>query len=284
MSGIGPDMLGTAVRIAAALGALYLLACALLWALQERMIFHPQPPGALPPHPAAAAVAIDRGDAMLHGWIVNEAADGPLLVYYGGNAEEVSAHLPGWADLDRPVVLFNYRGFGNSTGAPSERALVDDAVAIARWARQRLPDRPLVLFGMSLGSGVAVLAAAQTQPDAAILVSPYRSVAHIARARFPIFPVRWLLRHPFDAQSVTGRMPPTLAFASPADRVIPFRESAAMVDALGERATLHAFDVVHSAFLDHAPVWRAVEAFLNDRFGSVRRQAARAAEADGRPA
>ena len=285
MSFFAPDMLGIAVRIAAVLGALYLLACALLWAMQERMLFHPQPPGAESPHPAVQAVSIDRGDAVLHGWIVNEAADGPLLVYYGGNAEEVSEHLPGWADLNRPVVLFNYRGFGRSTGAPSEQALVGDAVEIARWARQRLPERPLVLFGLSLGSGIAVLAAAQTQPDAAILVSPYRSIAHIARSRFPIFPVRWLLRHPFDAQRVVGRMPATLAFASPGDRVIPFRESAAMVDALGGRATLHAFDVVHNAFLDHAPVWREVDAFLNARFGSGRNsRTSRAAETDGNPA
>ena len=257
------DILALAARVFAVLGALYLLLCLLLWALQERLIFHPQPPAATPVPPAAKPVALDRGEATLHGWIVNEAAPGPLLVYYGGNAEEVSAHLPGWANLDRPTVLFNYRGYGASTGRPSEDALVGDAVAIAAWARQQLPGRPLVLFGLSLGSGIAVLAAAQVQPDAAILVSPYRSVAHIARRRFPIFPVRYLLRHPFDAESVAARMPPTLVFASPTDRVIPFDESAAMVATLGERAALRAFDVIHSGFLDHAPVWREVAVFLD---------------------
>ena len=175
----------------------------------------------------------------MRGWIVNEHSRGPLVVYFGGNAEEVSGNIPRWAGFPATVVLVNYRGFGQSTGAPSERGLVADAKAIIRWAQERCPDRPLVLFGMSLGSGVAALAAADTSPDALIIISPYRSVEHIARSRFPIFPIRWLLRHPFDAESVAASMPRTLAFASPTDLVIPFAESAAMVETLGERVEFH---------------------------------------------
>ncbi len=256
-----------AVRLLLFAGAVYLVLCALLWAVQDRMIFHPQPPGRVS-HSDAEPVAIDRGDATLHGWIVNGRKDGPLLVYYGGNAEEVSEHIPGWAKLPWPTVLFNYRGFGNSTGKPSERAFVDDAVAIVDWAKEQLPNRPLVLFGLSLGSGVAVQAAAQVKPEALILVSPYRSVAHIARSRFPVFPIRWLLRHPFDAARHADEMPPTLVFASPIDRVIDFRESEAMVAALGQKAKLHAFNVVHAEFLDHGPLWDVVRDFLHRRFAT----------------
>ena len=260
---ISPDVLAMALRVVLVGGGIYLACCALLWALQERMIFHPQPLPYPPSHPAADSVEIENAGETLRGWIVNEPGSGPLVVYFGGNAEEVSGNIPRWAGFPATVVLVNYRGFGQSTGTPSERGLVDDAKAIVRWARERYPARPLVLFGMSLGSGVAALAAADTSPDALIIISPYRSVEHIARSRFPIFPIRWLLRHPFDAESVAASMPRTLAFASPTDLVIPFAESAAMVEALGERAEFHTYDLAHNAFLEHAALWDEVRDFLS---------------------
>ena len=263
MISIPPDLLAIVLRVVLVGGGIYLAFCALLWAVQDRMIFHPQPLTYPPIHRAADPVEIPNAGETLRGWIVNERSRGPLVVYFGGNAEEVSGNIPRWAGFPATVVLVNYRGFGQSTGTPSERGLVDDAKAIVRWARERCPDRPLVLFGMSLGSGVAALAAADTSPDALIIISPYRSVEHIARSRFPIFPIRWLLRHPFDAESVAASMPRTLAFASPTDLVIPFAESAAMVEALGERVEFHTYDLAHNAFLEHAPVWAEVREFLS---------------------
>ena len=263
MISIPPDILAIALRVVLVGSGIYLAVCALLWALQERMIFHPQPLPYPPRHPAANPVEIRNAGETLRGWIVNEQGRGPLVVYFGGNAEEVSGNIPRWADFPATVVLMNYRGFGQSTGTPSERGLVDDAKAIVRWARERYPDRRLVLFGMSLGSGVAALAAADTSPDALVVISPYRSVEHIARRRFPIVPIRWLLRHPFDAESVAASMPRTLAFASPSDLVIPFAESAAMVQALGERAAFHSYDLAHHEFLEHAPLWDEVRDFLS---------------------
>ena len=267
---ISPDVLAIALRVVLVGGAIYLGFCVLLWALQERMIFHPQPLPYPPNHPAAEPVEIQHDGETLRGWIVNDQGNGPLVVYFGGNAEEVSGNIPRWAGFPATAVLVNYRGFGQSTGTPSERGLVDDARAIIRWARERSPGRPLVLFGMSLGSGVAALAAADTSPDALVVISPYRSVEHIARSRFPIFPIRWLLRHPFDAESVVASMPRTLAFASPSDLVIPFAESAAMVHALGERVEFHTYDLAHNAFLEHAPLWNEVRDFLSPYTASRR--------------
>ena len=263
MISIPPDTLAIALRIVLFAGGVYLALCVFLWAVQERMIFHPQPLPYPPAHPAAESVEVANAGETLRGWIVNEDRPGPLLVYFGGNAEEVSENLHGWAQVPATVVLLNYRGFGQSSGKPTQAHLVSDAVAIVRWAQARCPHHPLVLFGLSLGSGVAALAAAEVSPDALIIVSPYRSVAHIARSRFPIFPIRWLLRHPFDAESVADRMPRTLAFASPIDRVIPFGESTAMVEALGDRVEFHTFDVAHNAFMAHAPLWDQVAAFLD---------------------
>lgn len=266
-----PDVLAIALRVVLVGGGIYLAFCLLLWALQERMIFHPQPLTYPPFHPAADPVEIRNAGETLRGWIVNERSTGPLVVYFGGNAEEVSGNIPRWANLQATGVLMNYRGFGQSTGTPSQENLVDDARAIVHWARQRFPGRPLVLFGMSLGSGVAALAAADTSPDALVIISPYRSVEHIARSRFPIFPIRWLLRHPFDAESVAASMPRTLAFASPSDLVIPYSESAAMVQALGDRVEFHQYDLAHNAFLEHGPLWDEVRDFLSPYTAPQRR-------------
>jgi len=260
---IPPDVLAIALRVVLVGGGIYLAFCVLLWALQERMIFHPQPLPYPPMHPSADPVEIQNAGETLRGWIVNEESAGPLVVYFGGNAEEVSGNILHWANFPATAVLVNYRGFGQSTGTPSERNLVADARAIVQWARQRHPDRPLVLFGMSLGSGVAALAAADTSPDALVIISPYRSVEHIARSRFPIFPIRWLLRHPFDAEAVAPLMPRTLAFASPSDLVIPYSESAAMVKTLGDRVDFHQYNLAHNAFLEHGPLWDEVRDFLS---------------------
>ncbi len=251
----------------AALSLAYLASCALLWSTQERLIFYPRPLAYQPTHPAALPIEIDRSDAVLRGWVVNEGQGGPVIVYFGGNAEEVSVNIGYFSDRRATTVLLNYRGYGESTGKPAERHLVGDAVAVSEWAKARFPGRPLVLFGSSLGTGVAALAAARVRPDAAILVSPYRSIARIAQKYFRVFPVRWLLRHPFRAETAATAMPPTLVVASSVDGVIPYEESQAMVRAMraaenGAPVDFRTIDVPHGAFPGEPDFWRAVDEYL----------------------
>ena len=260
------DIAQSGVRLGIGLAGIYLLLCVLLWTLQEKLIFHPQRLNAEPTHPAAAAAELRRPDAVLRGWTVNADSSGPVIVYFGGNAEEVSIHIPSFAERNATAVLFNYRGFGTSDGKPSEAALVPDAVVIVEWAKERFPNRPLVLFGLSLGSGIATLTAPEVRSDAAILISPYRSVEHIALATYSIFPIRWMLKHPFRAFAAVEHMPRTLAFASPNDRVIKFAESQAQLRNFGDKAELRTFAVDHGGFLSHQPVWEAVDEFLADQF------------------
>jgi len=251
------------MQIVLTLVGAYVGVCALLWAFQDRLIFHPRPVAGGPWNPAAQAIEIDRDRVVLHGWVVNAESDGPLIVYFGGNAEEVSGNIDNWARRKATTVLVNYRGYGDSTGRPSERALRADAVEIVKWTRSRYPDRPLVLFGLSLGSGIAALTAPQVNPDAVILISPYRSVEHIARRAMPFIPVRPLLKHRFDAQAVAAELPPALVIASPRDRIIPYDENMAMVDAMeSERVVLRTVDAGHLRFMHHPEVWEAVDEFL----------------------
>ena len=252
---------------AAVVSLAYLGVCGLLWATQESLLFFPRALAHPPTHPAAESVDIERPDALLRGWVVNAVQHGPVIVYFGGNAEEVSVNIGAFAERCATTVLMNYRGYGESTGKPSERHLVGDAVAVSEWAKERFPDRPLVLFGSSLGAGIAVLAAAQIGPEAAILLSPYRSIARVAQKHFRVFPVRWMLRHPFRAESVVGAMPPALVIASSEDEIIPYEESLGMVRAMravenAPRIEFLSIDGRHNWIRGSPELWQAVDDYL----------------------
>ena len=134
------DIAQVGVRPGHQLGGIYLLLCVLLWILQDKLIFHPRPLAAEPTHPAAAAVELVRPDAVLRGWTVNADSTGPLIVYFGGNAEEVSGHIAGFAERAATTVLFNYRGYGTSDGKPSEAALVPDCRGHHRVGEGTFPE------------------------------------------------------------------------------------------------------------------------------------------------
>jgi hypothetical protein len=154
----------------------------------------------------------------------------PLVIYFGGNAEDAMLDAPN-ADQTygpRAVLLVNYRGYGASGGRPGERALVGDALEIFDWASRRadLDGSRIAVHGRSLGSGVAVQLAAERPARCVVLTSPYSSAVDIAREVYPWLPVALLLRHPFDSASRAPRVKaPALMLIGEADRVIPPRHS-----------------------------------------------------------
>lgn len=219
--------------------------CALLYLFQERLIFLPRPlpedvRNALRELPGVTEIEARVEDGTrLHGWLrhaAREASARPgLVVYFGGNAEEVS-----WQVLDAEELTpwsfaaFNYRGYGLSEGRPGEAALVADAVALhdRLAAREDVdPDR-IVLFGRSLGSGIAVQLAAARPVRGVVLVSPFDSLRSVGRRHYPFVPVSMLLRHPFDSLARAPRIEaPLLVLAGERDRIIPSTHSKRLFDA-----------------------------------------------------
>ncbi len=251
-------------RIVVVVGAAYLGVCLLLYLLQNRMLFFPQPLKGEPSGVNIERTAVQRGDIVLRGWVVNRHSDGPLLFYFSGNAEEVSELTGPFAELDAVSVLINYRGYGESGGKPTTRDLIDDSAAVVKEMRQRLGgDRPVIFFGRSLGTGIAAVTARSVRADGVILMSPYRSIEHIARHRYPFAPVRWLLRQNIDATLGVESLPErVLVLYSARDRVVPTAETLAFLKMLPMEPEVVEFVGPHNIALQTPELWRAIETFI----------------------
>lgn len=243
------------------------------WFAQDRLIFFPQPNVATAHLPAEAKpleiVATDG--TRLRGWMRTASAmPAPVVLYFGGNAEEVSATLadPRWP-RDWAIVAINYRGYGASEGAPGESALVADALVIYDTiaARPGVDARRIVAFGRSLGTGVAVKLGAARPLAGAILVSPFDSLVALGRTHYPWLPVSWLLRHRFDADADARRAQLSLlAIVAEHDSIIPRERSQALYDAwAGPKAWLVIPATDHNTLSGPDAFWVGVGGFLAAR-------------------
>jgi pimeloyl-ACP methyl ester carboxylesterase len=240
---------------------IYGVLCALLYLLQSRLLYLPTPEVAL--H-GVASIRLQRDDAVLKIWQLHPDAR-TALIYFGGNAEDVSANVADFtaAFPDRAVYLVNYRGYGGSTGRPSEAALLSDATAIYDWVAAR-HDR-IAVVGRSLGSGVAVALAAQRPVDRLVLVTPFDSIANVAADHFPFFPVRWLLRDRYDSLLRIGEVrAPVLVLLAEHDEVVLRARSDALIAAIPTdiRQTVLIGGATHNDISSFPAYWQSLRNFL----------------------
>ena len=197
---------------------LYLALCAALFMFQRALIYFPQPaaPGA-----PETLLTLSVADAQVQ--VTVRPHDGPnALIYFGGNAEDVSRNLPQFSRAfpDHALYLLHYRGFGGSTGSPSEEAILRDAMTLFDKVYDTHPH--IAVVGRSLGSGVAVRLASQRPAARLILITPYNSLEDLAVRQYPIFPVKWLLQDKFESWKYAAHISiPTLLLAAEQDEVIP---------------------------------------------------------------
>ncbi|MEW5864907.1 MAG: alpha/beta hydrolase [Pseudomonadota bacterium] len=251
-----------------------------LYLAQDALIFYRQPISdarraeVLRRYPAVEEVMLATPEGeRLHAWRVK--ANGPLVLYFGGNAEEVSWMLERIGDPRRgetPGVgwlLVDYRGYGASTGKPSEKALVADAIRLHDHVAG-LPGvdaRRILAFGRSLGSGVAVQLAAARPVRALVLVAPFDSLAAVARHYYWYLPVDWMLRHRFDSIALAPKLgQPLLALIAERDEVIPPAHGERLVAAWGgpKRRVLLA-DAGHNSTDAHPLFWAEIRRFIGEQ-------------------
>jgi uncharacterized protein len=208
----------TVLTFAAFVVLIYLGLCALLFMSQRSLIYFPHP-ASQPGSAATIKLPVDGGDVLV---TVRPREGTQALLYFGGNAENVSYSLPELAVAfpDHALYLLNYRGYGGSSGRPSEAALFADALAL--FDKVRADHQDIVVMGRSLGSGVAVYLASLRPVERMVLVTPYDSLQDLAVRQFPFFPVRWLMLDRFESGKYAAQVTaPTLLIAAEHDEIIP---------------------------------------------------------------
>lgn len=245
---MGPAIRGIARRmltVAAVAGLAYAFTVAGLYLVQRSLLYFPD---RSVPDPARYGLAdaitpIDYRTAdglVLSAWYRPAArTDQATIVYFHGNAGHHGDRGPVvrylW-EAGYGVLLAGYRGYGGNPGTPSEAGLAADARAAVDWlTEQGVAPGCMVLYGESLGSGVAVRLASETPVAAVLLESPFSSIADVGQAQYPIFPVKLLLRDRFDSLSrIAGIGAPLLVMHGEADRTVPIRFGRRLFDAAVE--------------------------------------------------
>ncbi len=199
-----------------------------LYIAQRGFIYFPTPEVS---NPTARDLRIDSGGETIQVWQLNPGGSQAIL-YIGGNAEDVSNNTPDFLKLfgDYTVYLVNYRGYGASTGSPSEAGLFADAEAVYDFIATE--HARVHVMGRSLGSGIAVHLASVRDVGKLVLVTPYDSIANIAAKSMPIFPVKLMLKDRYESWRLAGDLKnPTLALLAEYDQVIPRASSERLIAA-----------------------------------------------------
>ena len=244
----------------------------LMYLMQDQLLFYPQPLNDLQRKEVAARfpgveeIVLQADGARLQAWHVKGASAKPLVIYFGGNAEDVSWMI-GEARSRTPGVgwlLVSYRGYGGSEGAPSEAAITADALRWYDYAVKELGATQVVAFGRSLGSGAAVFLASQRSVRSVILVSPFDSLVEVAKHHYPYLPVRLMLRHPFDSASRARSLTtPLLCIGASRDAVIPIERTRALYEAwAGPKKWVELEGADHNSTDGTPAFWPAISAFL----------------------
>lgn len=265
-----------ALKITASILLLWVAICLFLWQWQERLIFYPQPVSAEVANELAnleIEIAATDG-AVLRGWQHpgNSSADATscqLILYFGGNSEEISWHtINNGHRFSRPQWYVNYRGFGRSDGVPSAQALRADALLVFDTAVKKLniTDKDVCVIGRSLGTHMAAHIAANRTVKKLIMITPFDSALNVAKHRYPILPITMILRHHFDTLAEAPHVSaPTLFLLADVDHIVPLRNSKNLITHWPDHAVdtvLSLPDTHHNNIIDSPAYWQAISDFL----------------------
>ncbi|MBI1364132.1 MAG: alpha/beta fold hydrolase [Proteobacteria bacterium] len=203
--------------------------CLLMFLMQDRLIFARH----LAVHNLPDRLSLKYLDEMtldvapgvaLHGYYSPNRDEGaPLIIAFGGNADsaaELAKNLE-WQFPKHRVAVFDYRGYGKSTGEPSQKALYADALTVHDNLVAQFKPAYVVLVGHSLGSGMAVYLSAMRKLAGMLLVTPYDSLARVAQQAYPFLPVMLLMKHRFPSYKyMVGNGTPTQIIVAGRDSLV----------------------------------------------------------------
>ena len=227
----------------------YAAVIALLYVIQRSLLYHPDqtipdPAASGVPEMTALRLPTEDGLALLAWWRAPREPSSPVLLVIHGNAGHIGdrAHkVRDYLDQGYGVLLLSYRYNAETGGSPSEANLFADARMAVSYLRQEgVPDDRIVLFGESLGSGIAVAMATEFPVGALVLEAPYSSMPDMAQHHYWYAPARWLVRDRFDSMSRIGKVSaPILVIHGEDDTVIPLKFGRRLFEAAPEPKQAH---------------------------------------------
>jgi fermentation-respiration switch protein FrsA (DUF1100 family) len=226
------------------------LFCVLLLFVFQRSLLYPagggEPAAALGKSLGVEVIKQPIGDegALTHWYLPPKSADAPVFLVFHGNAGHIgdrATKLQGLTDEGAGLFLFGYRGYGGNPGKPSEEAILRDAQEAYGILRSRgIDGNRIVLYGESLGSGVAVALAGRNKVRALVLEAPYSSIAQVAQAHYWYVPVGPLLWDKWDSLTRIREVETALFVVhGRRDRTIPLRFAERLFAAANEPKTFH---------------------------------------------
>jgi fermentation-respiration switch protein FrsA (DUF1100 family) len=254
----------------------YAALVAFVWVIQDRLIYFPQAGREVASTPAARGVpyddftiTTDDGEKLNVWWVPAATARGAVLLFHGnaGNISHRIEYALMFRALGYSTLLVDYRGYGKSSGKPSEEGTYRDADAAWRWLTQTrsIPEDRIVLFGESLGGGVASWLAARHQPRALVLASTFTSTVDLASQIYGFLPVKLISRYRYDTlERLRDVRSPVLVIHSPQDDVIPYSHGRRLYEAAREpKAFLELRGGHNHGFVFVRPEWvRGLGEFL----------------------
>lgn len=267
----------TMLNLALAIALAYGLILTFIFFFQSRLVYFPNVQRELVATPRAAAleyedVELRTSDGVkIHGWWVPARAPrGAVLIFHGnaGNISHRIEYLQMFNQMHYAVLIIDYRGYGKSEGAPSEEGTYRDAEAAWQYliATREVPARDIVVFGESLGGGVALWLAEKYPPRALVLASTFTSVPDMGAGIYPWLPVRLLARIRYEnLQRIASIKAPILIAHSREDEIVPYRHAEALYKAAPQPKELLQLKGGHNeGFLFAHTAWvAAVGAFLD---------------------
>jgi uncharacterized protein len=263
-----------ALTLAIAYGALV----AFVFLIQQQLVYFPNVGREVAATPRAFGLEFDAvtletrdGEKLAAWWVPAEPARGVVLIFHGnaGNISHRIDYLAMFHRMGYATLIIDYRGYGQSTGRPSEKGTYRDAEAAWHWLTDKRGLRPedIVLFGESLGGAVAAWLASRVKPRALVLASTFTSVPDLGAQLYPFLPVRWMSRFSYDTRAALEEVSvPVLVAHSRDDDIVPFSHGQALHEAVrGPRGFLELRGGHNDGFIFMRKEWvLQLAAFLED--------------------
>jgi len=250
---------------------------ALAYVAQRALMYFPErvrTPPAAAGLPEAQEIFLQTADGeKVIAWHVPPRGEQPLVLYFHGNGGALSWRADRFRTLiadGTGLVALSYRGYGGSSGSPSETGLIRDAEAVYEFAAPRYGTARLALWGESLGTGVAVALAAAHPVAAIMLDAPFTSAAAVGAAHYPFLPVRWLIKDPFYSdRRILDVRAPVLVIHGARDDVVPISFGEQLFALIPGRKQFVRFAAASHNDLDRYGAVQAVHEFLAKIFGEA---------------